>query len=94
MRIDAYNLAANDVSNDPSLLQAGAQKATQSVDAGEQDRTTLLSDSASPTSLASIALNSPEVRQDKVDSLAQSIQNGTYELDPAKIASAMFDEYA
>ena len=94
MRIDAYNLAANDVSNDPSLLQAGAQKAAHSVDAGEQDRTTLLSDSASSTSLVSTALNSPEVRQDKVDSLAQAIQNGEYELDPAKIASAMVDEYA
>ena len=42
----------------------------------------------------SMALNSPEVRQDKVDSLTQSINNGEYELDPAKIASSMLDEYA
>jgi flagellar biosynthesis anti-sigma factor FlgM len=76
------------------LAQAGAQKATNSAEAGERDHATLSSDSASPGSLASIALNSPEVRQDKVDSLAQSIQSGEYELDPAKIASAMIDEYA
>jgi negative regulator of flagellin synthesis FlgM len=94
MRIDAYNLAANDVSNDPSLLQTGAQKVTHSADAGEQDRTTLQSDSASTTSLAKIALNSPEVRQNKVESLTQAIQNGQYQLDPAKIASAMLDDYA
>jgi flagellar biosynthesis anti-sigma factor FlgM len=94
MRIDAYNSAASEVSNDASLTQAGAQKATNSVAAGEPDHATLSSNSASPSSLASIALNSPEVRQDKVDSLAQSIQNGEYELDPAKIASAMLDEYA
>jgi flagellar biosynthesis anti-sigma factor FlgM len=94
MRIDAYNLAANDVSSDPSLLQAGTQKLNNSVGAGGGDRATLSSDSASPSSLASTALNSPEVRQDKVDSLTESIANGEYELDPAKIASAMIDEYA
>ena len=94
MRIDAYNLAASDVSSDASLHQAGAQKVAHSVEANVEDRTTLKSDSASPSSLVSIALNSPQVRQDKVDSLTQSIANGKYELDPAKIASAMIDEFA
>jgi flagellar biosynthesis anti-sigma factor FlgM len=94
MRIDGYNPAANDVSSDASLPQAGAQSVTQTAGASEQDRATLSSDSASPSSLASIALNSPEVRQDKVNSLAQSIESGEYDLDPAKIASAMIDEYA
>jgi flagellar biosynthesis anti-sigma factor FlgM len=94
MRIDAYNSAASDVSSDASLQQAGAQKTTNSVTAGEGDRATLSSDSASSSSLASIALNSPQVRQDKVDSLTQSIASGKYELDPAKIASAMIDDYA
>jgi flagellar biosynthesis anti-sigma factor FlgM len=42
----------------------------------------------------SLALNTPAIRQDKVDSLTQAVQNGEYELDPAKIASAMVDEYA
>jgi flagellar biosynthesis anti-sigma factor FlgM len=94
MRIDAYSLAANDVSSDASLLKAGAQKVAQSVEANIEDRATLKSDSPSPNSLASIALSSPEVRQEKVDSLIQSIQSGQYELDPAKIASAMIDEHA
>ena len=76
MRIDGYNPAANDVSSDASLPQAGAQSVTQTAGASEQDRATLSSDSASPSSLASIALNSPEVRQDKIDSLSQSINNG------------------
>jgi flagellar biosynthesis anti-sigma factor FlgM len=39
-------------------------------------------------------MSSPEIRQDRVDSLKQSIDNGTYELDPAKIASSMIDEQA
>lgn len=94
MRIDSYNPAANDVSSDAGLAQAGAQNVSQSGGASEQDRATLSSDSASANSLVGTALNSPEVRQDKVDGLTQSIQNGTYELDPAKIASAMIDDYA
>jgi flagellar biosynthesis anti-sigma factor FlgM len=94
MRIDAYNLAASDVSSDANLQHAGAQKVAHSVEANVEDRTTLKSDSASPSSLVSIALNSPQVRQDKVDSLTQSIASGKYELDPAKIASAMIDDYA
>jgi flagellar biosynthesis anti-sigma factor FlgM len=96
MRIDAYNLAANDVTSDASLLQAGAgaKNVTSSVDAGDADRTTLSPGSASPHSLVSLALNSPAIRQDKVDSLTQSIESGEYELDPAKIAAAMVDEYA
>jgi flagellar biosynthesis anti-sigma factor FlgM len=96
MRIDAYNLAASDVTSDASLQQAsaGAKNVIQSGDAGDADRATLSSDSVSPKSLVSLALNSPAVRQDKVDSLTQAVQNGDYELDPAKIASAMVDEYA
>jgi flagellar biosynthesis anti-sigma factor FlgM len=94
MRIDAYNPAASDVASDASLPQSGAQSVTQPGGASEQDRATLSSDSASASSLVGIALNSPEVRQDKVDSLTQSIQNGEYDLDPAKIASAMIDDYA
>ena len=94
MRIDGYNPAATEVSSDAGLPQAGAQSTTQLGGASEQDRATLSSDSASAGSLVGTALNSPEIRQDKVDSLTQSIQNGTYELDPAKIASAMIDDYA
>jgi|HubBroStandDraft_1064217.scaffolds.fasta_scaffold713162_1 flagellar biosynthesis anti-sigma factor FlgM len=94
MRIDGYNPAANDVSSEASLAQAGAQSVNQSAGTSEQDRATLSSDSASASSLVGIALNSPEVRQGKVDSLTQSIQNGEYDLDPAKIASAMIDDYA
>lgn len=94
MRIDGFNPAANDVSSDASLSQAGAQSVAKSDLVSEQDRATLSSDSAPASSLASIALNSPEIRQSKVDTLAQSIQNGEYDLDPVKIASAMIDDYA
>jgi flagellar biosynthesis anti-sigma factor FlgM len=39
-------------------------------------------------------MNSPEIRQEKVDSLTQAVSSGTYKLDPGKIAASMIDEHA
>jgi flagellar biosynthesis anti-sigma factor FlgM len=93
MRIDSYN-SANQLTGDAASPAVNGQGAAPAGQADAGDRATLTSDSASLNSLVGLALNSPEVRQDKVDSLSQSINNGEYELDPAKIASSMLDEYA
>jgi negative regulator of flagellin synthesis FlgM len=96
MRIDLYNSAASQISSDLSSqqvgAQAGAQSAKSSQGVSEGDRTTLSSDTTSVSSLVSTALNSPEVRQGKVDSLRQAISNGQYQVDPASVASAMVGE--
>jgi flagellar biosynthesis anti-sigma factor FlgM len=47
-----------------------------------QDRVTL-------SALATQALGTPEMRQDQVDSLRQSISSGQYQLDPGGIADAI-----
>jgi negative regulator of flagellin synthesis FlgM len=95
MRIDPLNsAAASQVTTEPNSAHAAAQSAAHSAQAGTEDRTTLTSDTASVNSLVSLALNSPAIRQDKVDSLRESVNNGTYEVDPSKIASSMLDEYA
>jgi flagellar biosynthesis anti-sigma factor FlgM len=73
--------SARQVSNTKSS-PAGSQSATV-------DRTTFYSDSASIQSLVSRALTSPEVRQDKVDAVRQSISNGQYQADPKKIAAGI-----
>jgi flagellar biosynthesis anti-sigma factor FlgM len=39
--------------------------------------------------LTTQALSSPEVRQDKVDTLRQSVSSGTYALDATKTADAI-----
>jgi flagellar biosynthesis anti-sigma factor FlgM len=39
-------------------------------------------------------MSSPEIRQDKVDSLTQAVSSGQYQLDPGKIAASMLDEHA
>jgi|HubBroStandDraft_3_1064219.scaffolds.fasta_scaffold591522_2 flagellar biosynthesis anti-sigma factor FlgM len=91
MRIDPFNSAASQVSSEASPVAAQNTKTGQ---AGREDRATLTSDSTSVGSLVGMALSSPEVRQDKVDSLRQAINSGEYDLDPAKTASSMVDEYA
>ena len=56
------------------------------------DTTALSTGKANIESLAAQALNSPEVRQDKVDALRQMIKAGDYKVDPQAIASAMIRE--
>jgi flagellar biosynthesis anti-sigma factor FlgM len=94
MRIDLYNSAASQVSSELNSQQVTAQTAAKSDGVAGEDRATLTSDSTSVGSLVSTALNSPEVRQGKVDSLRQSIASGQYQIDPASIAASMVGKSA
>ena len=94
MRIDLYNSLASQISSETSSQAANAKTRATSSGVDQGDRTTLTSDSTSVSSLASTALSSPEVRQDKVDSLRQAIGSGQYQLDPVKIAGSMIDDHA
>jgi len=55
------------------------------------DESTLAQDKVTLSALATRALALPEVRQNLVDNLRQSIQSGEYELDPGAIADAMLN---
>ena len=50
-------------------------------------------DSVTLSSLASKALDTPEVRQDKVDGLRAAVQNGSYTVDPEQTADAMLSDW-
>jgi flagellar biosynthesis anti-sigma factor FlgM len=93
MRIDLTNSSASELSTELSS-QVSTPGTAQAGKAGTEDRATFTSDSVSVNSLVSTALRSPEIRQDKVDSLRLAVDSGQYELDPAKIASSMVDDYA
>ncbi len=94
MRIDLFNSQASQVAGQPNPKQVKSQDGVASeVDAGG-DRATLTSGSGSIGSLVGEAMNSPEIRQDKVESLQQAIGSGQYQLDPEQIAGAMIDEHA
>ena len=85
--------------NAPALSQLPADRIAKQVSNGSlagaqavtQDRTTFSSDSLSVESLTSQALNYPEVRQDKVDALSQSMNTGAYQVDPMQIAGAIME---
>jgi negative regulator of flagellin synthesis FlgM len=94
MRVDLMNSAASQLANEPGAQSVNGKNAVAPETQASEDRTTLTSDQASVSNLVSTAMQSPEIRQDKVAALQQSIGNGQYQLDPAKIAASMIDEHA
>jgi flagellar biosynthesis anti-sigma factor FlgM len=71
-----------------AVSSAAARKARQ-VSAEESDR--VPQDEVSISVLTTHALETPEIRQDQVNSLEQSVLSGEYRPDPGQIASAMMD---
>jgi flagellar biosynthesis anti-sigma factor FlgM len=94
MRIDLYNTAATQAESLADPKQVKAQESSVPDATGEVDHATLASGAGSIASLVSGAMNSPEVRQGKVESLQQAINSGQYKIDPDQIAGAMIDEHA
>ena len=95
MRIDLFNSASSQIANEQSSQQIAANKAASSTSAtGDEDHATLTSDKSSVSALVSTAMGSPEIRQSLVSSLRDSVNNGSYSLDPDKIAASMVDDHA
>lgn len=94
MRIDLFNSSASELSSEQASQKPRVGNSTSLDAAHGEDRATLTSDKVSVGSLVSTAMNSPAVRQDKVDSLKQAVSSGQYELNPGKIAASMIDDHA
>ena len=73
----------------PAHGNAAEIKEDQTLHAPEEDKATLTAGKANIEPLATQALNSPEIRQDKVEALRQAITSGQYKVDPGAIAEAM-----
>lgn len=69
-----------------------ASSASQAHPATADEGESLPEDTVTISTLTAKALQTPEVRQDKVDSLRQSISSGQYQVDPYAIAAAMVNE--
>lgn len=93
MQIELNNSLASLLHTDQSVKPASTSDTaeTQGATRATQDRTTFHSDSASVKSLTSQALSSPEIRQDKVAEISQSVNNGSYKIDVSGIAGAIKD---
>ena len=94
MRVGSFNSTASELASELSSQQVNAQNAAKSESTAQEDRATLSSGSTSVGSLVSKALESPEVRQDKIDNLRQAIEGAQYKVEPDKIAASIVDNYA
>ena len=94
MRIDLTQSTASQISSETNPKQVNSGNVGASDLVGGEDRTTLISAQQSLSALVSTAMSSPEIRQNRVDSLKQAIDSGNYQLDPDSIASSMIDEQA
>jgi flagellar biosynthesis anti-sigma factor FlgM len=90
MKIEVNSPVVTQLATDRTKTQVPND--SPSVGSGStEDRTTLHSDSASVQALTSQALQSPEVRQDKVDQLRLAVQGGAYKPDATQTASAILE---
>ena len=84
--------------NGAATSQIDTERKTSKVAGGQghllstEDKTTLSVDTTAINSLSSQALQMPAIRQEKVAALGQSVSNGTYQIDPGKIADSILDE--
>jgi negative regulator of flagellin synthesis FlgM len=88
MRIDLTHISLQELTCDEKTRKAGAKApSAPSV----EDKTSLSADAQSISSLQAQAMSSATVRQDRVDGLRQSIQNGDYKIEPDQIAQAILN---
>jgi negative regulator of flagellin synthesis FlgM len=94
MRIDLFNSAPTHIGGEvnSNVAKTGNAPALDAESSG--DRATLTTGSTAVSSLVSEAMNTPAIRQGKVESLRQAVSSGQYQLDPHLIAGAMIDEHA
>jgi flagellar biosynthesis anti-sigma factor FlgM len=80
---------------DPQSISAGQANKSSTAATNQSelspagDKIALSQDKVTLSALATQALGQPEVRQDLVDSLRQSVSSGQYNLDPNEIADAI-----
>ncbi|MBZ5649471.1 MAG: flagellar biosynthesis anti-sigma factor FlgM [Acidobacteriia bacterium] len=88
MRIDLTNIRFQGPESDDKTRKAGSRApSTPNV----EDKASLSTDALSISSLEAQAMATPPVRQDKVEALRQSIQNGDYRVEADKIAHAILE---
>jgi flagellar biosynthesis anti-sigma factor FlgM len=87
MRIGPNIPDLQDVS--PERAEGSASSTNAARTASGEESESFPEDTVTISSLTNQALQMPEVRQDMVDSLSQSVSSGQYRLDPSMIAAAL-----
>jgi flagellar biosynthesis anti-sigma factor FlgM len=89
--IDPLGSYASEVLNDRTTERVKPEGRT-TLDRNSGVRSTIAHGEAAVTSLVSTAMQTPNARQERVNSLRTSIQQGDYAIDARKIASAMLQD--
>jgi flagellar biosynthesis anti-sigma factor FlgM len=88
MRIDLNAGAAASGSQTEKI--ASSRSAPSST--GQTDQSKSLEGKISVGKLETAALNSPEVRFEKVQALRSQLQSGTYQVSPTQVAGSMLEQ--
>jgi flagellar biosynthesis anti-sigma factor FlgM len=89
MRIDLNNISFQGVERDDKTRKAGSKPSSAP---SVEDTTSLSVGTLSIASITSKAMTSPQIRQDRVDALRQSIQSGDYKVEADQVAHAILNQ--
>jgi len=92
MRINSNDPSVNQLAAESTVRSDKASKTSSSASFFKQAAAGFSEDTSNVGSLTSLAMQTPEIRQDRVSALRDAVHNGTYQLDPGKIADAMLQE--
>lgn len=92
MRVDLTSLTATQISSEKSAVASG--KLQPETSDYVQDKATLSGDASAVSALNRKALDSPDIRQDRVAALQQQVRSGDYKPDPTNIATGMIAYYS
>jgi flagellar biosynthesis anti-sigma factor FlgM len=91
MRIDLNSSVPQRVATEKAAKTPAAANHT---DSAQEPDSAYSQDTVRLSGLASQAMSMPDVRQDLVARLRQSVQSGQYSVDPQKVAEAMLQQAA
>jgi len=89
MRIDSNQPVSNQVATERATRNAGK---TGGSAGASSDGATFSADPSGVSSLEAQVLATPEIRADRVAALRDAVRNGSYQVDPSKIADAILRE--
>ena len=91
MRINSNDPIASQLLTENSVRSGKSSKVSNGASSAGSGAS-LPGDTANLGSLTALAMQTPDVRQDRVSALREAVRNGSYQLDPGKIADAMLQE--
>ena len=95
MKVDLNNLDKSTLDSITSTRPTAAPAPPIASDPvhGDEDAATFSGNQTSVASLVAKALDSGALRAEKIETLRQAVQNGTYPVDPNEIADAMIRQF-